>query len=75
LLNKQRTDEDWLGITFVAFDAPALNVTFKQRLESMETVFNLNDSLFIKLQIFEVCKDSEALYKKLDEITAQGKFS
>lgn len=29
LLNKEREDSDWLSITFVVLDAPALNVNFK----------------------------------------------
>ena len=49
LLNKERDNKDWLAITFVILDAPALNVPFKQRLEAMERVFNLNESSFIKL--------------------------
>ena len=29
LLNKDRADSDWLSMTFIAFDAPQLNVPFK----------------------------------------------
>ena len=32
LLNPERTKEDWLKVTYVVFDAPALNIPFQQRL-------------------------------------------
>lgn len=73
LLNKNRADRDWLAMTFVAFDAPQLNLPFKQRLEAMERVLSLSSSYFIKLIKFETCLGQEHMNQRLAELTEEGK--
>lgn len=33
LMKKERKKVDWLKLTFIVFDAPALNVVFRKRIE------------------------------------------
>ena len=73
LMNKKRKERDWIGLTFVVFDAPAFNASFKQRLEAMKRVVGGLDTQFIRLHQFKACSGREEAHQYLKEITQKGK--
>lgn len=61
----------WLGLTYWVFDAPGINLQFRQRLDAMKRVID-KDILFMKLMPFEMIRDKCDVEKKLGEAVEKG---
>ena len=72
---EQRTEEEWLRVTFVVFDAPTLNLQFRHRLEAMKRVFHSQLSNFIALIEYKSVTSREQLDQEVRVVQEKGTVS
>jgi DNA ligase-1 len=72
IVRRQDRSDDWKEITFVVFDAPAVEAPFEGRLEACRAALGSRRPLYARLHEHQLCGGIEALRKELARIEALG---
>lgn len=68
----ERREEEWLGVSFVVFDAPGLHLQFRHRLEALQRVFGSQRSHFIALAEFKAVGSREEVESEVRAVQVGG---
>ncbi len=69
---KQPVDSEWKQVRFMVFDAPEVNLPFKERYEKLKEVIGKIKSPYLAVLDHKVCKGVDELYSELINIKEGG---
>ncbi len=72
IVRRQDKSELWRELTFVVFDAPAVDDVFERRLEYLRDSLSAQPVQFARLLEQELCRDLDHLRAELDRVDALG---
>jgi DNA ligase len=72
IVKRQDKSDHWKQVSFVVFDAPALDDPFEKRLKFVEAYIRKQKPAYAKAHVHEACKGVEHLRKELARIEALG---
>jgi DNA ligase-1 len=72
IVRRQDKSDLWRELSFVVFDAPAIDNVFEQRLEHLRDILSSSTSDFVRVLEQLRCRDLSHLQEELDRVDALG---
>lgn len=70
IVRRQDKNEEWRSITYMVYDAPCLNMKFKDRLKIIEEKLKESNSKYIQFHKQIICNGEEHLKEEMAKVIA-----